>query len=136
MSPSLLSRAFKVPVSEPILVQHLRSSDFRLVQDMLRHLLAMVQIESSETADLDEDSFEAHLAWISCILNAHYANFLISEDRDSVRILEDALETVQVLEANVNSMGEAMAVVKLIKDKQMIQTDYSNRNYNIEVVEL
>merc|ERR1712029_90299 len=133
---SMLSRAFNVPVSESVLVAHLRNSDFRLVQDMLRHLLALVQIESSETADLNEESFESHLAWISCILNAHYANFLISEDKDSVKILEDALETVQVLEANVNSMGEAMAVVKLIHDKQMIQTDYSNRNYNIEVVDL
>ena len=130
---SLLSRAFAVPVSEPALLQHLRNSDFSLAKAMLRHLLSLVQVESLESLE-DDDRFERHLAWMSCVLNAHYANFLLCPE--SAGLLEDALETVDVLEANVNKMGEAMAAVKLIRDKQMVQTDYSTKNYSIEMVDL
>lgn len=138
----LLSRAFNVPVTESVLLQHLRNSEFSLVQKMLGHLIDMVRIESTETEaggggeELNGDKFEHHLTWIGCILNAHYANFLMSTAEGSIKMLEEALETVQVLEDNVNAMGETMAVVKLIHDKQMIQTDYSNMNYSIETVEL
>ena len=138
----LLSRVFNVPVTESVLLQHLRNSEFSLVQKMLGHLIDMVRIESAETVagsggeDLKGDNFEHHLSWIGCLLNAHYANFLMSTAEGSIKMLEEALETVQVLEDNVNAMGETMAVVKLIHDKQMIQTDYSNMNYSIETVEL
>ena len=138
----MLSRAFNVPVTESVLLQHLRNSEFSLVQKMLGHLIDMVRIESTETEaggggeELNGDKFEHHLTWIGCILNAHYANFLMSTAEGSIKMLEEALETVHVLEDNVNAMGETMAVVKLIHDKQMIQTDYSNMNYSIETVEL
>ena len=130
---SLLSQAFAVPVSEPALLQHLRNSDFSLAQAMLRQLLSLVQVESLEVPN-DEDKFERHLAWMSCILNAHYANFLMCPE--AADLLEQALDTVDVLEANVTSMGETMAVVKLIRDKQMVQMDYSTKNYSIEMVDL
>ena len=129
----LLSKAFRIPVTDTVLLQHLRMTEFKMVEKMLQHLLALLQIETTTEASDVGDSFEHYLAWISCILNAHYGNFLLSGD---ATLLEDALETVQVLESCVNSMGETMAVLKMIQDNQMIQPDYSNKPYSIELVDL
>jgi len=137
----LLSRTFNVSVSEPILLQHLRVSDFKFVRDMLRHLLAMVQIETTANRPPQGGGgdggfyFEQHLTWIGCILNAHYGNFLLSQDESVKALLDEALETVEILESSLCLMGETMTVLRLIQDKQMIQPDYSNKSYTIEIVD-
>ena len=124
----LLSRAFAVPITDTLMVQHLRQIEFVLARKMMATLFELV--------DENENNFAQILIWIGMVLNAHYCNFILSKDDETRDQLATAQAIVNQLESSLHLIGTTLPLIKMITHKQLIRPAVSQKVYNIEILDL
>jgi hypothetical protein len=128
----LIGRAFCLPITEAVALQHLRCTDHTTAKKMILSLLELLQRDALEGGQCDQ-----LLTWLSILVDAHYTNFVVSKDADSQEMLIQCANMLADLDASVNMLATLMAQMKIIKTKNAInQAHYSNQMYSIEVVHL
>jgi len=129
----LLLRAFAIPITDTLMVQHLRQVEFVLARKMMATLFELIELS---TGDGNESHFEQLLIWIGMVLNAHYCNFILSKEDETRDQLVTALTIVNQLEASLHLIGTTLPLIKMITHKQLIRPAVSQKVYNIEILDL
>ena len=153
-----LLKAFNLPITETLMIQHLRQCRFELAKNMLVWLYK----EMKDTKRKQEKvNINQGLMWIGLILNTHYTNFILSKTNEEVSnllfgaaaLLEDTTNTLEVLTSILpptklicnaskdklsSTACSSAAVVGLMRSSSIINNvgNMANRAYSIELVEL
>ena len=85
----------------------------------------------------ENSCFQELLSWLESLLEAHYANFIVSKDPDSANVLERALDLMTNLDSSINLLATVMAQSQIMKKKLAIrQAKTMNAMYSVEVIHL
>jgi hypothetical protein len=128
----LLSKAFDTPLTEALMQQYLSRTEFSTANKMLAFLELSLRLQQGEHTE----TFLRLLTWVSLILNAHYANILLTRDETAVGLLQGLSDCVENHEKQAGSCVGLMPLVSLIKHKKYPQQNFSNRAYCIEIVDI
>ena len=84
----------------------------------------------------DDDELGQLLTWGTLTLNAHFTNFLLANDDDVLRLLNEFSATVNSLESNIHTVTTLLPITKLIMERKDNQSPCTSSAYCIEIVNL
>ena len=81
---SNIVKAFNVPITEVLMIQHLRQCNFELAKNMLIWIVIEMKAIDSDTEKVSMDQL---LLWVGLIINSHYTHFILSKGNEEVKEL-------------------------------------------------
>lgn len=125
----LLTKAFDVAITQPLMLQYVGQLEFDTVLRMLKFLDLALKLESGEHTD----KFGRLIEWTSILLNAHYANVLIMKDDQAVELLNSLRDSIASFEKSSTDFASLRPLVELIKDKRVPSQPHMDEAYSIEI---
>ena len=155
---SLLVIAFNLPITETLMIQHVRQCRFELAKNTLAWIVTEMKYFKTRKQKVDLDQ---SLIWIGLILNSHYTNFILSKGNEEVKdliiattdLIGETQVTMDILSSTLpltkmirnaakdkssSSACSSAAVMGLMRSTSTIGNvgNMANRAYSIEIVEL
>ena len=132
-SEEILSKALHQPLLDREMIGYLRRMDFKTAQVLISKILLLI----SSVNHGDELFFETLLSWLESVLDAQYANFVVSKDPISMELLAKSTEIISNLDSSVNLLATTLPHMQMLKKKMTLDRNASiNRMYAVEVVYL
>ena len=152
-----LVKALNVSITETLMTQHIRQSNFELVTNLLTWIVKELKNPKKRTEEIRVDQC---LLWIGLILNSHYTNFILSKSNKKVKdlilttqkLVEETQSTMDTLSSTLpltkmicdaskaklsSNAASSAAVVGLLQSSSIVNnlSNMANRSYSIEIVE-
>merc|ERR1719461_2647137 len=115
------------------MTQYLRRMDFTSAKTLIGKILALIgNVNQSDTME-----FETLLSWLELLLDAQYANFMVSKDDLTIGLLGQCSEIISGIDASTNLLATTLPQIEMLQKKIVMDKNSSfNREYAIEIVYL
>ena len=114
------------------MTQYLRRMDFRAAKALIAKILALIG-----KVNQSDDVFETLLSWLELLLDAQYANFIVSKDDFTIRLLGQCSEILSGIDASINLLATTLPHIEMLQKKMVLDKNSSiNREYAVETVYL
>ena len=70
--------------------------------------------------------FETLLSWLELLLDAQYANFMVSKDDLTIGLLGQCSEILSGIDASINLLATTLPHIELLQKKMMIKNSLEN----------
>merc|ERR1712088_787232 len=109
-----LVKALNVSITETLMTQHIRQSNFELVTNLLTWIVKEMKNPKKRTEEIRVDQC---LLWIGLILNSHYTNFILSKSNKKVKdLILTTQKLVEETQSTMDTLSSTLPLTKMICD--------------------
>ena len=117
---------------EKEMIQYLRRMDFTTAKVFISKILTLMG-----KVNQTDSTFETLLSWLELLLDAQYANFIVSKDDLTIKLLGQCSEIISGIDASTNLLATTLPQIEMLQKKIVMDKNSSfNREYAIEIVYL
>ena len=116
---NLLARAFNIPTTDTLMVQHLRQIKFEVAKSMLEWIVKELKQADQDRGNRRGKSVDMDqlFMWLGLILNAHYTNIILCKRDDEIKtVISDASDAIRQAIATTDTLASTLPLVKMIRD--------------------
>ena len=107
-------KAFNVPITEVLMIQHLRQCNFELAKNMLIWIVIEMKTNNSDSEKVSMDQL---LLWVGLIINSHYTNFILSKGNEEVtELIITTMDLVSEIQGTMDILSSTLPLTKMIRN--------------------